>query len=572
MNIFIKGDVMSTNKSLKKDKESLKILCDFCYNNDEFSLCADCFNKFNSKILRYKGNIRKENYELNNSIKEYIDKRKNEIEKFNKIYSRKSNIENLKKIIKISKLRVNKNKENIQNLKNRKICIENKIINLEENVLDLNNSIISFRKNNHHVSETIQKKILEKNIQIKNFFKKLIKLLFCGNNIYFFSEIFEKDEYILPTLDKGHSNKKKYFDDFSNILSTEVKSNENYGLDDNKKFYQFEKYLKIKESIINYNMNPYPYSNQKNLKPENIEFFNKIYVGEINNYVHKIILFVKIASKFLNIKLPCTIESENRMEISDNSDFNEEKRILFIADEFNNFNESNTFSALLALDKNLNFVKDFIGIKIKKPNLFPNYFNSNNYNIKNNFEFLNFDYNHQNNVIHRNFRNNHENKRKHNCISANSARNNTENLPNMNNTIKINIATCNNVEFNSEFLNMIPFFIYSGENYELKKFSINCEILKNQIISIENEKDLFGSKSKNKKDRFHLKDDNRFEILFHNKKENKYNNCTEFVYEDFEYSQNDNNDINKKPNSKNNVDEDNGGFVIIDNYFSNENN
>jgi len=595
INSNVNGDVLSKNHLNKNDSKS--VICDICYNFDDFSFCGNCFNKFNSKILRYKANTKKDNIELNNAIKEYIEKRKIEIENFNKISSIKSNIENLKKLIKTSKNRINKNIQNLEILKTQKKSIEDKMKNFEENISTLNNSINLNKKNNQSISEIIQKRLSEKNVSIKNFFKKLLNLIFCGNNIFLFSEIFEKDEYVLPTLDKEHNSKKKFFDDFSNVLSTEIKSFENFSIEEHKKPENFEKLLKIKESIINYNMNPFPYLNDKNLNESEKDFYNNIYVCEINNYVHKIILFTKIAAKFLNIKLPCNIESDCEMEISDNFDFSAERKKLNIADDYLKFNESSTFSSLLALDKNLNFIKDIIGVKAKKPNFITGYFNANNYSEKNNFELLNFE---QNNFIaaNNNFnsnRGNFDQKRRNNSLSINLNKNNAQNSPSFSYNIvnnKTNITSLNNVEFNSDFLNMIPFFIFCGENFDVKKFSKNCDSIKKQAtVSVHQEKNNIikynnnseSNKNLNEKSDKSNVDEKTYEILLDkNLDKSKIKNNNNLEREDIN---NDNYDIEfenveltdeiykniKREIYKDNYEKEKIGFMIIENYFDDKN-
>lgn len=630
MNSFTSGDLLAKHISTKQKKELQLLVCDICFNSDEFSLCADCFNKFNQKILRYKANTKKDNYDLSKAIKEYIDKRKNEIEKFNKISARKSNIENLSKLISIAKTRINKNKENLENLNSQKESFQNKIRAFEENIITTNNSMNLLKKNYVKISELLQKKNSEKNICIKNFLKKILKLIFCGNKIFLFAEIFEKDEYVLPTLDKAAGSRKKFFDDFSNILSTEVKSFENFCLEDHKKPHLFEKYLKTKDSVINYNMNPYPYSNEKCLKQHERDFYNKLFVFEINNYVHKIILFVKITSKFFNIKLPCCIENDSYMEIIDNFDFSCEVKKLQIPENYIDFNESATFAALLALDKNLIFIKDYLGIKNKKSGLLPSYFNSSNYNEKNNFEMLpsnNYNYNdnphfydksndyasNTNNELnhhlnlHKNYTNivnnyyQNDSKRRNNSVSINlNTKGNLENTPGFSFNVinKPNIATCNNMEFNTDFLNITPFFIFCGESFEVEKFNKNCIMIQKEytksskklhnLITANNNNNNNNLVPKEHKNNQKSLNEKTYEIL--NEKEidckdvvynntpnynnnlnkNKTNeNQDDFVFEDIGVTEGIiNNDKNavlaKSKNEEDHISE----FVIIDDYFA----
>jgi hypothetical protein len=600
MNAFTSGDLLLKHNLNKQKQDCQSLVCEICYNYDEFSLCGECLNKFNSKILRFKANTKKDNFELNNALKDYIEKRKNEIEKFNKISARKSNINNLNKLVSLSKSRIKKNKANSENLKTQKQSIENKIKNFEENILTLNNSIISFKKSNANIGEIMQKKNSEKNICIKNFFKKILKLIFCGNKIYLFAEIFEKDEYVLPSLDKAAGSRKKFFDDFSNILSTEVKSFENFSIEDPKKPHLFEKYLKTKDSVINYNMNPYPFSNEKDLKQQEKDFFNKLYVYEINNYVHKLILLAKFSAKFLNIKLPCDIESENHMQISDNFDFSCEIKKLLIPDNYANFNETATFAALLTLDKNLNFIKDYLGIKIKKSGLLSNYFNASKYNDKNNFEILsnnNINNNVQNNLMNLNKRlidNYYQNdsRLRNNSVSVNLAtKGNLDNSQSLsfNNVNKPNIATCNNMEFNADFLNISPFFTFCGESFEVLKFSNNCELIKkqnnnsnrnlNKLINNNNESNNSNIQQEYKNDRKNL-NEKTYEILNergidykdanenNNKIINSHDNQDDFVFEDIGITEGIINGIKKDLPGKRKNEEDHSGFVIIDDYFA----
>lgn len=607
MNAFTSGDLLEKHKASKQPKDFQSQVCEICYNPDEFSLCGDCFNKFNSKILRYKANTKKDNFELNNAIKEYIEKRKNEIEQFNKVTARRSNIANLHKLISVSKSRIKKNKENLENLATLKQSVENKIKNFEEDINLLNNSLISFKKSNANIGEILHKRSSEKNICIKNFFKKLLKLIFCGNKIYLFAEIFEKDEYVLPTIDKAAGSRKKFFDDFSNVLSTENKTFENFCIEDHKKPHYFEKYLKTKDSVINYNMNPYPYSADKSLaKQHEKDFFNKLYVYEINNYVHKIILFAKVAAKFLNIKLPCSIESESNMEITDNFDFSCEIKELVIPDNYAKFNESAAFAALLALDKNLNFIKDNLGIKIKKSGTLPNYFNACNYNDKNNFEIIpgNNNTNNLHNVNNANTEDNNflalnrhllnansnyhksESRRRNNSVSVNlSPKANFENLPicPLNAGNKPNIATCNNLEFNADLLNMTPFFVFCGESFEVQKFSKECDVIRKQNTNSNSNLTLNStntyhkvSQEKEHKNNHKISSEKTYEML--NDKDGKDNrgklnsqdHQDDFVFEDIGVTEGIVTESKKNSIAKPKIEEDHGGFVIIDDYFGNK--
>lgn len=619
MNAYSNGDLLAQqNLTTKQSKSKQILLCEICFNTDEFSLCGDCFNKFNSKILRFKANTKKDNFELHCVIKEYIEKRKNEIEKFNKFSARKSNIDNLKKLINSAKSRVRKNNQNLENLKTQKQSIEQKIKNFEENISLLNNSIISTKKSFNNYSEILQKKNSEKNICVKNFFKKLLKLIFCGNKIFLFSEIFEKDEYVLPSLDKAAGSRKKFFDDFSNILSTEIKNFENFSIEDHKKPHYFEKHLKTKDSVINYNMNPFPYTSDKTLiKQHEKDFFNKLFVNEINNYVHKLILFAKISAKFLNIKLPCEIESESNLEISDNFDFSCERKKLLITDNYAEFNESASFAALLALDKSINFIKDYLGIKIKKSGLLPNYFNASIFNDKNNFEILasdkNNDYSNNNcennnsnfNNLNNFYHNNSDSRRRNNSVSVNlMAKSNAENSSGFSFNVvnKPYVSTaCNNAEFNADFLNITPFFVFCGESFEVQKFSINCEIIKKQTLNSNSNKNtnsnntyLNNNNNNSNKainEKLHKNNlikhssEKTYEILnekgLNDKESKKHKNLNleenneDFVFEDIGINEeiisaDDNqNDKNKKKSlsAKKKNEEDHGGFVIIDDYF-----
>lgn len=450
----------SNNKPSQASQKATELICDICYNTDEFNLCRICFEKFNSLTYKHKLSVDKNNDELQHYVNDFFEKRKNDMEKYNRLVSKKSNIENLKRLINLSKTRIIKTKENIDNIKIHKKNIENKIKSIEENICDINKSILLHKKNNKSLAETIEKKNSHKHILVKNFFKKLLNIIFCPNKIYLFSEIFEKDEYVLPTIEKD-VKKKKYFDDFSNILSTEIKSHEKYfSLDEHKKHINMEKYLKTKDSIINYNMNPFPFMKFSDMKPGDKDFYGKCYIYEVNNYVHKILLFVKSAGKFLNVKMPCNIESEYDMLITDSFDFCSELKKLIIKDnDYSNFNESETFSSYLSLDKNLIFLKDILHIKSKLTSHFiPSFYNSNN------FSSMNKEYyecnNHNNNNDANNNYNNANNPFSFSFSGANVINNN-----------KMSNNSASSNEFNSDFLNMIPFFNFCGEPYEIKKFS-----------------------------------------------------------------------------------------------------
>ena len=67
-------------------------------------------------------------------------------------------------------------------------------------------------------------------------------------------EIFEKDEYVIPSMNFKEKNNNQ-FDQFSNILSTGNIKFDRGDIEDNKKFY--EKFLKIKDSIVDYKINPF---------------------------------------------------------------------------------------------------------------------------------------------------------------------------------------------------------------------------------------------------------------------------------------------------------------------------
>jgi len=603
MDSFASGDILAKHQSTKQTIDFQNLICEICYNTDEFSLCGNCFNKFNSKILRFKANTKKDNFELSIAIKEYIEKRKSEIEKFHKISARKSNIQNINKLINATRSRVNKNKQNLESLKTQKQNFENNIYNLEENTTLLNNSNIEFKKCNSNISEILQKKISEKIICDKNFFKKLLNLIFCGNKIFLFAEIFEKDEYVLPSLDKAAGSRKKFFNDFSNILSTEAKSFDNFCIEDHKKSLYFEKHLKTKDSVINYNMNPYPYSADKTLlKQHEKDFFNKLFVYEINNYVHKLLLFAKIAAKYLNIKLPCDIESESNLEISDNFDFSCESKKLLVSDNYANFNESATFAAMLALDKSIKFIKDYLTIKVKKSEQFSNYYNSNNYKDRNSFEILGGNYNKNNynglncnNPNNYNFNNNEQNyffnANKH--ANNENTNNNDKNSPraSFNVVNKPNFSSAyNNMEFNVDFLNITSFYIFCGEKFEVQKFSKDCEIIKNQTLhsnlnksSHNNNINDFTNKEEAPKNNSNNSSERTYELL--NEKGLVYNvnniqeKEDEFVFEEIEITEEILTDKNNYNDDKLNLkflqtkkknEEEQSGFVIIEDYFDNK--
>lgn len=368
-NTIINNNTNQINQEKENNFTNKKPLCNICKSYDEFSICQKCFDFFNEKTNNQKKSTLTHNQELKKIIQTFLDKRKFDIEKYNKIKAKKLKIENYKKKIneKTEKIKELKSlKENLLEKKEKNLKI---FLDFEEKIKKLNEINTINEPNFISIKQSLIKKISEKENKTKKFIRNLLELIF-NKKIYSLEEIFEKDEYVIPSMNYDSHKNQFQFDQFSNILSSEnIKFNKG-AIEDNK---IYEKFLKTKDSIVDYKINPFPFSKKnENFNANEKDYFNRCFIFEVNSYVYKVILFEKILADFLKIKLPYDFIGEEFIIFSEIFGGFLTQRNLIVSDYYNKFDENETFAAFTLLNKNFCFLLNFLGVK----------FNSNNNNRK----------------------------------------------------------------------------------------------------------------------------------------------------------------------------------------------
>ena len=346
------------NQSSKKQN----LVCDICNEKDDYILCNECFGKFDKEAKSYMKQTKEQNDELKKSIEFIYYSNKKDIEKYNRICKRNINIENLKRLINIKKNKVELVNENIEIIIKNKDIINSKFNDTISKIDEIKKNSCEILKNQQKMSDYLNNTNLNKIKFVKIYMTKLLKFLFSGS-IYKISEIFQKDEY--SSLNLGKKIENNTFDEIPNILSTKYKHSNYDQIEEDQELF-LEKNLKITQIFNNYKLNPFQFTICKNLKENERIYEEKLKLYEINIYIQKIMMFCKLISKFLAIKIPCENFDVQNMTISDNSDFSSKIKKIFIRESFNSIEESDIFSGYLTLERNLNLIKDNLGIKYNK--------------------------------------------------------------------------------------------------------------------------------------------------------------------------------------------------------------